>query len=202
MHRKVDPAALLIAILAVGISPLTTSGEWDILNTIIAGVVGVVLLAFTWPRKKTLQDEPGRMLDSDYWIVIAQAIAYGLIIAIGTAWPIQQYILHAPECPDHAANSLPPECKTGDYLSKLATYRALWIGLGSAIILGGLMVIRIKKLNRQPPVPPTPPSQSQGSALGLLWVMIIFVFSRRAAPISRSSSEPGTQRNPIADRKQ
>ena len=60
MSRKIDPAALLIAILVVAISPLTTVGPWDKMNTIVAGVVGIVLVAFTWPNKANLQDDLGR----------------------------------------------------------------------------------------------------------------------------------------------
>jgi len=58
MYRRVDPAALLIAVLTVGVDPLTTTGPWERVNTIVAAVVGVVLAAFTWPRTAELPGNP------------------------------------------------------------------------------------------------------------------------------------------------
>jgi hypothetical protein len=34
---KVDPAALLIAVVAVAGVTLTTAGPWDVMNTVVAG---------------------------------------------------------------------------------------------------------------------------------------------------------------------
>ena len=128
MSRKIDPAALLIAILVVAISPLTTVGPWDKMNTIVAGVVGIVLVAFTWPNKANLQDESGQIPLRDNWIAAALAIAYGLIITIGSAW-IVQLILNPPDCPEHPDDQLPQACITADNIAGQATNWALGIGL-------------------------------------------------------------------------
>ena len=155
MHRKVDPAALLLAVIAVGINPLTAPGEWGPINTVVAGVVGAILLAFTWPRAENLQDEAGQIIKFDPWITAAQAIAYGLIGAIGAAWPIQQYLLHAPDCPEHAADTLPMACITGDQLAGRATDYALWFGLAAAVILFIGLSIRIKRILMRAPGRPS-----------------------------------------------
>jgi hypothetical protein len=80
MHRRIDPAALLIAVLTVGVDPLTTNGPWEKINTIVAAVVGVILAAYTWPRKVGAEPEAS-VAPTDNWILAAQEIAYGLIIA-------------------------------------------------------------------------------------------------------------------------
>jgi hypothetical protein len=145
MNRKIDPAALLIAILAVAISPLTTVGPWDKMNTIVAGVVGIVLVAFTWPNKENLQDESGKIPPRDNWIALALAIAYGLIVTIGSAWVVQ-LILNPPDCPEHADDTLPLACVKADDIAGQATNWALGIGLVAAIILFICLRIRIDKL--------------------------------------------------------
>jgi hypothetical protein len=147
MYRKVDPAALLFAIFTVTFSPLTTVGMWDKINTVLAVVVGVVLGAFTWPRKVTLKDESGKIPPLDGWITFAQAIAYGTIIATGIAWLIQWIWLHSvshPNCSPNDPNATPPTAciKIADH----ATYVSLGIGLVTAIILSIWMWKRIKKL--------------------------------------------------------
>jgi hypothetical protein len=185
MHRKVDPAALLIAVVAVGIPPLLAPGEWGKLNTIVAGVVGAILVIFTWPRKDILLDELDQKSKPDYWIPIGQAIAYGLVIAIGAAWPIQQYWPHPPKCTD----TLPKHCQTGDQLSELATYRAMWVGLVSATILSIAMIWRIKKLSDR--TPPRPKSNT----------VIILLFPRRPTPIRQFSSHPARRRKATIYRK-
>jgi hypothetical protein len=45
LNGKVDPAALLIAIIPVAASPLLEAGAWDRLNTVVALVVLIVLWA-------------------------------------------------------------------------------------------------------------------------------------------------------------
>jgi len=85
MNRRIDPAALLIAVLTVGVDPLTTNGPWEKINTIVAAVVGVILAAYTWPRKVGAEPEAS-VAPTDNWILAAQAIAYGLVIAIAAGW--------------------------------------------------------------------------------------------------------------------
>jgi hypothetical protein len=149
MSRKIDPAAMLIAILTVAISPLTTVGPWDKMNTIIAVVVGVVLLAFTWPSKAKLQDESGHIAPVDKWVPAALAITYGLVITIGSAW-IVQLILNPPDCPEHAADQLPQACVNADDVAGRATNWALGIGLVAAIILFFILRNGINRLTDQP----------------------------------------------------
>src|SRR5438128_11039874 len=129
MHRKVDPAALLISILVLGIAPLTTVGLWDKMNTIVAAVVGVVLVAFTWPFKTRLQDGNGQI---DLWVRTALSLVYGFVIAIGTAWLVQ-FSWTKQDCPSHEESVLPPGCKTNNDISNWATNWALGIGLAAAI---------------------------------------------------------------------
>jgi hypothetical protein len=72
----------------VAISPLTTIGAWDKMNSIVAVVVGLVLVAFSWPRKALLGDGAGRPV-YDSWTLAAHATVYGFIFAVGVAWPVQ-----------------------------------------------------------------------------------------------------------------
>lgn len=144
MHRKVDPAALLISILVLGIAPLTTVGLWDKMNTIVAAVVGVVLVAFTWPFKTRLQDGNGQI---DLWVITALALVYGFVIAIGTAWLVQ-FNWTTQDCPPHKESVLPPQCKANNDISNWATNWALGIGLAAAIILSFIMWRRKNKLSQ------------------------------------------------------
>jgi hypothetical protein len=137
MHRKVDPAALLFSIFAVALGPLTTVGPWDLLNSVIAGVVGVVLAAFTWPREEILQDEHGnKVTEVDAWVMFAQALAYGLIIAIGIAWVVQSIWLHVATsvscASDPSTDGYSAACLQ---IAQNATYVAVLIGLAAAITL-------------------------------------------------------------------
>ena len=52
MNPKVDPAALLLAVLAVGTTTLTGPGAWSHLATVSAAVVGVVVVTYTWPPRQ------------------------------------------------------------------------------------------------------------------------------------------------------
>lgn len=78
----VDPAALLIAIIAVAISPLTTIGPWDRMNTVVALVVLIVLWAYTIGGHR--RDSLGSFVEC-----AAIGLVVGLIFAILMAWPIQ-----------------------------------------------------------------------------------------------------------------
>ena len=48
MYRKVDPAALLLAIFTVAFNPLTTEGPWGKMNTIVAGSLASNALVLLW----------------------------------------------------------------------------------------------------------------------------------------------------------
>lgn len=190
VHRKVDPAALLFAVLAVGINPLTTPGLWDKMNTIVAAVVGMVLFAFTWPRRANLQDESGQIIQVDKWVTAAQAVVYGLVITIGSAWPIQSLLVHV-DCPDR--------CDADNRIAARASYWAVVIGGVFAITLFLCMRRTIKRLIRRPP--PPPPLQPTSNALVLLWVVIVFLLSRRSSPMKRSSRQRPAETKRIGDRK-
>lgn len=150
MHRRIDPAALLIAVLTVGVDPLTTNGPWDRINTIVATVVGVVLAAYTWPRKAGPPGEAAQEPPPDNWILAAQAIVYGLIIAIAVGWPMQE-ALQPPDCPEHSADVVLPACTELDRVADDATYWALGIGALAAVMLFFLLRRTMARLSAEPP---------------------------------------------------
>jgi hypothetical protein len=84
--RRVDPAALLVAVVAVGVGPLFESGEWSFINTAVAGLVLVIILCFVLPTRPTLLKLP---LRQRLPLAIAQSFATGFVAAIGSAWLIQ-----------------------------------------------------------------------------------------------------------------
>lgn len=157
MNRKFDSAALLIAVLVVVIGPLTTVGPWDKINTILAAAVGIILAAFTWPRTDNFwdADKPDKAPLQDVWIKIAFATAYGLIIAVGSAWIVQS-ILNPPTCPnyfnDNDAAAL-QACNQADNVAGQATSWALGIGLVAAVILFIVLRARVNKLKSSAPRP-------------------------------------------------
>jgi hypothetical protein len=153
LHRKVDPAALLIAILTLGFTPLTTAGPWDKMNTIIATVVLAVLLGFTWPRKASFQDGNGQ---KDPWIIAAQALVYGFVIAIGIAWPIQEIFYDTTDCNLLPSRKLRSCLEGNNKLADHATNWALLMGLTAAIVLGVVIWMRITK---------TPPRETVSAAV-------------------------------------
>jgi hypothetical protein len=139
LYRKVDPAALLLAILTVGINPLESPGPWDNINSFVATVVGVILVAFTWPRRANLLDESGKPAKVDAWATAATALVYGLVITTGVAWPVQFYWT-LPACS--------PSCSDADRIAGYATYWAAGIGGVCAIILFFVMRKWIKNIDR------------------------------------------------------
>ena len=80
--RKVDPAALLIAVIAVGIDPILESGPWHPLNTIVAFVVLLTLRAYAIGPLKESESRPLEQRASVGAVV-------GLISSVVLAWPIQ-----------------------------------------------------------------------------------------------------------------
>jgi hypothetical protein len=151
LSGKIDPAALLIAVFTVAFAPLTTTGPWDLMNTVIAVVVGTVILAFTFPRKSTLKDEQGKLANPGPWKTAAQATAYGLIIAIGVAWIVQlvwfALVSDNPSCPVlWSPDNAPPECVRATEIAGYVTYVALGIGLAAGIVLYKWMRRRIDKI--------------------------------------------------------
>lgn len=79
-REHVDPAALLMGVLAVGIGPLTTEGAWDPVNTAEAAVVLAVVWAYTFSRG----------MPTFVPAMAADALVVGFIAGIGLAWPAQE----------------------------------------------------------------------------------------------------------------
>jgi hypothetical protein len=148
MHRKVDPATLLLAVLAVAIAPLTTTGPWDKMDTIVAGVVGVVLVAFTWPRTAML--EAGRGLPAhDRWTLAAQSTVYGFVFAVGVAWLVQLPLDPRTDCRYEARRVTRLEClDRADDLYAAATYIALGFGVVMAVALFFLLERQVNLLEQ------------------------------------------------------
>ena len=93
MNPKVDPAALLLAVLAVAITTLTGPGAWSPTTTVSAAVVGVVVVTYTWPpSQRKHRNDPSQSTNFNYRAIIAQSTVYGFIFAIGIAWPWQQLL--------------------------------------------------------------------------------------------------------------
>jgi hypothetical protein len=89
VRHRVDPAALLVAVFAVGVGPLLQSGEWSYVNTITAGVVLLVVLAFSWPSQALPPTESlSRAVRAAYSAVCA------FVVAIMAAWPAQELLRH------------------------------------------------------------------------------------------------------------
>jgi hypothetical protein len=84
--KEVDPAALLVAVLTVVAGPLLTVGPWDKLNTVIAVVVLVIIIAYSL----TLTSQKMMSLPQQ----IAVSLVIGLIATIAVAWPIQWILIH------------------------------------------------------------------------------------------------------------
>jgi hypothetical protein len=133
MNPKVDPAALLLAVLALGITTLTGSGAWSYINTVSAAVVGVIVVTYTWPDKQTIYRtrEPSRPTNFNYRAIIAQSTVYGFIFAIGIAWPVQE-LIKPPGCDDKDSQSNWTACILQTV--EPAQIRALIIGLLLAIV--------------------------------------------------------------------
>lgn len=122
---RVDPAALLIAVIAVANTPLTTIGAWDLMNTIVGVVVLVVVCAYTamGERRHLLESNPER---------VAVSVVIGLVSAIALAFPLQA--LHAGTMRSY--HPTPPDSDIN-----FGTYMAL--GFGLIIAIGDARVIRL-----------------------------------------------------------
>jgi hypothetical protein len=95
-REHTDIAAVLVAVLVVAIGPLSTPGEWYYLNTIIAGVVLVVLIPYVWSgfRQATVLKR------------VALTVVFWGILTVFAGWPVQRYWVY-PHL--HAAERPPPE---------------------------------------------------------------------------------------------
>lgn len=80
---RVDPAALLVAVLAVGVGPLTQDGYWSITNTMVAVTVLVVVVLYGWPTKH--QRPTARQMAATSWVI-------AFLVGQALAWPIQELV--------------------------------------------------------------------------------------------------------------
>jgi len=138
MHPDVDPAAFLLAVLVVAVGPLTTSGSWDQMNTIVAVVVGVLVVAFSWPRRSH------KVTEFDNWTCAALGVVYGLILTIAAAWPIQVIISAAQHTPCPAFS--PGDC-LDESVPAEASYWALLVGLIGALATSFVVKARTNALS-------------------------------------------------------
>jgi hypothetical protein len=90
-EKPVDPAGLLMAVLAVALAPLTTKGLWSYWNTVVSVIVLIVLWAYTWPRKGLLPDWRHRL---------AVSVVVGLTFGVASAWAIQCIFIFGMGWPD------------------------------------------------------------------------------------------------------
>jgi len=82
------PAALLIAVFAVAVGPLTEDGAWKPLNTIIGAAVLMIVVPYTAGFAKW------RIVFHDRPLPVAVAIV--LVLATTVAWPIQRLFSLSP----------------------------------------------------------------------------------------------------------
>jgi hypothetical protein len=118
-RSSVDPAFLLIAVIAVGINPLTSPGHCGVTNTLLGAVVSLVVLLYAWPRNEDKVD-------------VAHFLAVSLVLAIVFstvfAWPIQELIF-MPTGPR------PTDDPAIDRISAEATYWGLALGFVLAALV-------------------------------------------------------------------
>jgi len=119
---KVDPAALLVAIISAAATPLVTEGAWDRLNTLIAVVVLCVLWAYAVGGERRHQHR--RRSER-----VALSAVIGLISATALAYPIQA--VRALTWSSHLA----PDDPAIDF----ATWWGLGVGLIIAVLLARLL---------------------------------------------------------------
>ncbi len=122
-RRHIDPAALLIAVLTVAATPIAMAGPWDLLDSLVAVVVLVIVTSFTLigKRRQELQGSPEKVA---VWLVLV------LIFAVAAAYPVQEWIVkHWWHSPGNKISS-----QRADVLADYATYISL--GLGVLAVLG------------------------------------------------------------------
>jgi lysylphosphatidylglycerol synthetase-like protein (DUF2156 family) len=80
-QKDVDPAALLIAVFVAIAGEVLSPGGWAFPDTIVAGVVLVIVLAFSRPTVRQL----------DKFQLIALSLVVGAIFAVAVSWPVQKF---------------------------------------------------------------------------------------------------------------
>jgi multisubunit Na+/H+ antiporter MnhE subunit len=141
VHDRVDPAALLVAVLVVGIGPVMGEGPWDPLPSILGLIVGAILVLLTWPRKVQ-----GRVVASSHdlekRLLLAQSLVYGFIVSTVVAWPIQSIIQGSRGRPEGCGWLVPQNCKESAWgnVPLAAAYLSLLVGLILAGVVYAVLV--------------------------------------------------------------
>lgn len=85
---QVDPAALLIAVVAVGVQPVTADGPWTLINTVVSGLAFGLILCFLWPDSEIARRH-----------LAGLCIGVSFILGVSLAFPVQWA---TGVSPDHA----------------------------------------------------------------------------------------------------
>jgi hypothetical protein len=84
--NSLDRPALLIAVLATVLPPLTEAGNWEPINSVVSGIVLLIALCFSGGNRNLHGRER-----------IGAAAAAGLMLATVLAWPIQDLFSLTPD---------------------------------------------------------------------------------------------------------
>src|SRR5690348_12756466 len=76
----VDPAAQILAVLAVGVGIMTSDGDFTAVSTMVAGTVLALLLVLSWPVGSE------RLAGRALW---SSAIVIGFAAGVAAGWPVQ-----------------------------------------------------------------------------------------------------------------
>lgn len=131
-YDKVDPAALLLAVLTVSLPSITEPGAWSPLSTVTAVVIGVIVYCFTWPHA------PQRFKQVDRWVITAQSLVFGVITSVAVSWPVQSmFVSFNLHCKDNFLHCV--LIATGDCEDRITSnyyeLKATWIG----VVVGGIV---------------------------------------------------------------
>jgi hypothetical protein len=128
----VDPAALLMSVIAAAIGPLTTAGLWGVFNTVTAAVVLAVLWSFAWPEKEELFSWRQSM---------AISLVLGLLGAVLLAWPAQWLVSQSPWLLANGAHYTNDKNVVVEDVASDGT----WGGLVAGAIIGAFCFYRLRK---------------------------------------------------------
>jgi hypothetical protein len=137
--KKVDPAALMIAVIAVGIDPLLEEGHWHQMNTLVALIVLVAIWPYAiTPLRGNVSSSPGEAR--------AAGAVVSLIGGVLLAWPLQTFL----GLVYRGVNDIIVEC---------ATWGSL--GISAIIVFGVLLRGKVSVPERRVP-PPARADESTG----------------------------------------
>jgi hypothetical protein len=120
---KVDPGAFLIAVLTVAVVPLTEDGRWDLMNTVIAVVVGVLVCCYLVPDGRSKRG---------HWVAFTVVLA--VIVAVFSAFIFQQAFWPESAPPDfHDPSAVAAAAARDELEADRASGVALAFGLVVAV---------------------------------------------------------------------